>query len=163
LLQSARFAPVNDWMFIDASEAATLCRPKRFQRTVIVSVNRFDLSAFPQTSGDVPIQGQINSIHAENPCFCPGEELQTQLLGQEPARLTPGNRSGERFNSIGKRTAPKFVAKARRQVALKKAALFPIQARPEFRQQIIFSKSQRGLAHVLIGGRMRKQDHGVTV
>jgi hypothetical protein len=80
--------------------------------------------------------------------------LQTQLLGQKPARLTPGNRPGERFDSIGKRTAPKFVAKTSWQMAIKEAVLFPIQARPKFRQQIIFSKSQRGLAHVLIGSRM---------
>jgi hypothetical protein len=89
--------------------------------------------------------------------------MQAQLLGQKPSCLTPGNCLDERSDSIGERSTAEFGAEASRQMPVEETALFPIQARPEFREQIILGKGECRLAHILIGGRMRKQNHVTTV
>ena len=61
------------------------------------------------------------------------------------------------------KAAAEFVAKANRQVPIEEAVLFPIQARPEFREQVLFSEGQRCLAYILVGSRMRKQNHRARV
>src|SRR5882724_8704852 len=101
LLISPYFAPVHDRMFVDAFEPALLGRTKRFERAVIVRVNRFDPTTVGQTLGDMPIKREVNSIHAENPSLSAGERTQTQLQGEEPRRLAPRQRLDERFHLVG--------------------------------------------------------------
>ena len=109
------------------------------------------------------IQRLVNSVQAKDSRLSPGKRRKAQLLRKKSRRLAPRKRYDERFYSLGERTAAQLFSKTSGQRMVDEAALFPIQARPEFRQQVSFDKGQRRLSDVLVGCRMGEEDHAKAV